>query len=130
MIPREAPSPIVVAPMPEPPKFVLKDVNFEFDKSSLTPSAQAILDDAAGFISGHPGIRYEINGHTDSRGSANYNEGLSARRADSVLNYLESRSVSRSQLDVNAYGESRPIASNDTDAGRAENRRVVLTPIN
>lgn len=130
MVPREAPAPIVVAPTPEPMKFVLKDVNFEFDKSNLTPSAQAILDDAAAYISAHPTIRYEINGHTDSRGSDNYNEGLSARRATSVLDYLESQSVPRSRLDVNAYGESQPIASNDTDAGRAENRRVELAPIN
>ena len=115
--------------MPEPPKFVLNDVNFEFDKSNLTPAAQTILDDAAGFISGHPDVRYQINGHTDSRGSDTYNQALSERRANSVLSYLESNSVSRSQLDMNAYGESQPIASNETDAGRAENRRVELEPI-
>lgn len=123
------PPPPVVEPMPEPPKFVLTDVNFEFDKSNLTPKAQSILDDAASFLSGHPDIRYQISGHTDSRGSDSYNQALSERRVNSVLDYLKARGVSRSQLDVNAYGETRPIASNDTDAGRAENRRVELDPI-
>jgi OOP family OmpA-OmpF porin len=126
-----APPPPMVAPVPEPepPKYVLTDVNFEFDKSNLTPAAQTILDDVASFISGHPAVRYQINGHTDSRGSDNYNQALSERRANSVLEYLESRGVSRSQFDVNAYGESQPVATNETDAGRAENRRVELEPI-
>lgn len=131
MVSQKAPPPPMVAPVPEPepPKFVLNDVNFEFDKSNLTPAAQSILGDVASFLTGHPTVRYEINGHTDSRGSDNYNQALSERRANSVLNYLESRGIPRNQLDVNAYGETRPIASNETDAGRAENRRVVLKPI-
>ncbi len=118
----------MVEPMVVPPKFVLKDVNFEFDKATLTPAAQSILDDAARFISNHPDLRYQVNGHTDSRGSDAYNQALSERRGHSVLDYMVSRGASRDQVDVNGYGESQPIESNDTDAGRAENRRVEIEP--
>lgn len=68
-----------------------------------------------------------IAGHTDSRGSASYNMGLSRDRAYSVANYLTARGVSANRINVVAYGESRPVADNSTDYGRQQNRRVELT---
>ena len=65
-------------------------------------------------------------GHTDSDGSAEYNEGLSARRAQTVHDYLASKGVDVSRMSVRGYGESQPIADNSTAAGKAQNRRVVL----
>ena len=72
------------------------------------------------------GIMFEISGHTDSDGSAEYNEGLSSRRAQTVRDYLASNGVDVSRMTVRGYGESQPIADNATAAGKAENRRVVL----
>lgn len=123
------PPPPVVVVEPVAPKFVLTDVNFEFDRATLTPSALSILDNAATVINEYPGVRYRIDGHTDSIGTQAYNEDLSRRRATRVRDYLERRGVMRERMDVNAYGETRPIAPNDTDVGRAQNRRVEIEPI-
>jgi outer membrane protein OmpA-like peptidoglycan-associated protein len=71
----------------------------------------------------------EVGGHTDSVGSEAYNQGLSERRADAVRDYLMSKGVKASRLTARGYGESRPVASNDTEEGRAENRRVELVVI-
>ncbi len=126
--PTPPPPPVVIAE-PAAPRFALTDVNFEFDKASLTPSASSILDNAAAVINEFPAVRYRIDGHTDSIGSHAYNEDLSRRRASRVRDYLEARGVSRERMDVNAYGETRPIAPNDTAVGRAQNRRVDIEPI-
>ena len=71
-----------------------------------------------------PNLLIEIGGHTDDRGSALYNERLSQARAESVRQYLIGRNVSADQLTAKGYGASQPLADNDTEAGRAENRRV------
>jgi OOP family OmpA-OmpF porin len=71
-----------------------------------------------------PDIRIAVHGHTDSRGSAAYNKDLSLRRARAVVKYLMDKGVSPSRLEAEGFGPSKPIASNDTDAGRATNRRV------
>jgi OOP family OmpA-OmpF porin len=68
----------------------------------------------------------EVAGHTDSVGSEEYNMGLSDRRANSVKDYLISQGITATRLTARGYGESQPVASNDTDAGRAQNRRVEL----
>jgi len=104
----------------------LEGVHFDFDKATLRPEAKAVLDQAAGLLDKHERVVVEVAGHTDSVGSDAYNQGLSVRRADSVKNYLVSKGVNASRLTSRGYGESQPVASNDTDAGRAENRRVEL----
>ena len=71
-----------------------------------------------------PNLLIEIGGHTDDRGSVSYNERLSQARAESVRQYLIGRNVSADQLTAKGYGASQPLADNDTEAGRAENRRV------
>lgn len=121
---QEAPPP---APAPAP-SYVIKGVNFEFDSAKLTPQANAILDEAAAGVKGQPSVHYEVAGHTDSVGSDKYNQGLSNRRAMSVKDALVKRGVPAQQLTTRGYGESNPIASNATAAGRAENRRVEIHP--
>ena len=90
----------------------------------LPPSATGILDDIVLALDAFPEVLIEIAGHTDSHSSATYNQDLSQRRAQSVANYLASQGVDESRLRPNGYGESQPIASNDTADGRAQNRRV------
>ena len=104
----------------------LEGIHFDFDKSTLKPEAMVVLNEAAALLSKHDRVVVEIAGHTDSRGSDKYNQGLSERRANAVKDYLTSKGVKASRLTAKGYGESRPVASNDTDAGRAENRRVEM----
>ncbi|MFG6178816.1 OmpA family protein [Halomonas sp. THAF12] len=105
---------------------VLRDVNFEFDSATLTMGAEGILDGVADKLRANQNVRVRIEGHTDSMGPEGYNKDLSQRRADSVADYLASQGVDRNRMRTIGYGESQPVASNDTDAGRAQNRRVEL----
>jgi OOP family OmpA-OmpF porin len=104
----------------------LEGVHFDFDKATLRPDAIVILNEAAALLQKHERVVVEVAGHTDSKGSEEYNLGLSDRRATAVKDYLTSKGVKASRLSARGYGESRPVASNDTEAGRAENRRVEL----
>ena len=108
---------------------VLEGVNFETNSATLTQASHATLDRVADSLKDSPDVRVEISGHTDSMGSAAHNMQLSASRADSVKRYLVSRGVDDSRLVGKGYGEDRPIADNDTAAGRAKNRRVELNRI-
>lgn len=107
---------------------VLEGVHFEFNSAKLTRNAEAVLDDVADTIKATPGIKLEVAGHTDDVGNARYNQRLSEERARSVVNYLVRQGVPRNRLTAIGYGEAKPIASNATDSGRAENRRVELNP--
>src|SRR5512134_2472377 len=116
------------APPPEPveERIVLRGVNFDFDKSDIRPDAAVILDEAASILNANPGRSVSVAGHTDSVGTDAYNQGLSERRAASVKDYLVGQGVDASRLSTSGFGESNPIASNDTADGRALNRRVEL----
>lgn len=105
-------------------EYKLHGVNFEFDSARLTEESKAILDEALRILQRHPDLKVEIAGHTDSTGSDSYNQGLSQRRAQSVLDYLVGKGANAANLTAKGYGESSPVASNDTKEGRAENRRV------
>jgi OOP family OmpA-OmpF porin len=107
-------------------EIALLGVNFQTNSDRLVPGAENILNDAAATLIKNPTIKVEVAGHTDSDGAAEYNEGLSARRAQTVHNYLASRGVDDGRMSVRGYGESEPIADNSTAAGKAQNRRVVL----
>jgi outer membrane protein OmpA-like peptidoglycan-associated protein len=102
----------------------LPDVLFEFDRAALTQDAKGTVDEIAGVIRKSPNRRISVEGHTDRIGSDSYNQRLSERRAESVAGALERDGVSRSQLSVRGFGKSHPVATNDTAAGRARNRRV------
>ncbi|WP_051218894.1 OmpA family protein [Oceanobacter kriegii] len=104
----------------------LDGVKFESGSANLTPNARTILDDAAAEIVKYPELEIEVAAHTDSQGSAAFNQNLSQKRADSVRQYLIGKGVDASKLTSKGYGEASPIATNDTAAGRAENRRVEL----
>lgn len=105
---------------------VLEGVNFETDSSLLTGSSKPILDGVAKGLKEHHRLKVELQGHTDSTGSAVYNVGLSQRRAQSVRDYLVSQEVPPGQLTAKGYGKTVPVASNATAEGRAKNRRVVM----
>lgn len=107
--------------------YVLKGVNFESNSDRLRPGATEILDEVVATLLKYPEITFEIQGHTDSDGSAAYNEGLSQRRAQTVYDYLASQGVDESRMTARGYGEAQPVADNSTAAGKAENRRVVLS---
>ena len=103
----------------------LKGIYFDFDKSTIKPESRPALEAAAQILNENPTINVEIQGHTDSKGSDSYNLSLSDRRAASVVAYLvQNLGIARSRLTSRGYGESQPIATNDTDEGRALNRRV------
>jgi len=99
-------------------------VLFGFDRSDLTTSAQANLDKLVNVLQKYPDTDIQILGHTDSKGTDEYNQSLSERRASSVASYLSSKNVSSSRLTTKGMGESDPIATNDTEDGRSQNRRV------
>ena len=103
----------------------LNDVHFEFDKATLTPEAQSTLDEAVdALLNSDEVVEVRVEGHTDSIGTEEYNQNLSQRRAESVVDYLTSKGVNGNNLIPVGMGENHPIANNETDAGRALNRRV------
>ncbi len=108
---------------------VLRGVTFEFNKATLTPDAKSILDEVADELNARGDIKVEVDGHTDSRGSDSYNQQLSEGRADAVKAYLAERGIDPSRMTANGFGETQPIADNETDEGRELNRRVELKVI-
>lgn len=104
----------------------LDGVHFDFDKATLKPEAMVVLNEAAALLAKHDRVVVQVGGHTDSMGSEEYNQGLSERRAKAVQDYLVEKGVKASRMSAMGFGESMPVASNDTEAGRAENRRVEL----
>lgn len=103
----------------------LDGVNFEFNKAAIMPESYSILDNAAALLMNHPDMRIEIQGHTDAIGSADYNMKLSYMRANAVRDYLvDMHMISQARMVPMGYGETRPIATNNTEEGRALNRRV------
>ena len=104
----------------------LQGVHFDTDKSTLKSSSITILNSAVKTLGEHGTIRVEVAGHTDSTGSDKYNQALSQRRAKVVYDYLSSHGVSDDRMTWKGYGESQPMATNDTDEGRTQNRRTEL----
>ena len=105
-------------------------VTFGFDSAELTADARSALNEVANVLTQYTDTRVNIAGHTDSTGDASYNQRLSERRAQSVGNYLSQNGVSSMRLNTMGYGANQPVASNATEQGRAQNRRVetTLTP--
>ncbi len=102
----------------------LGDVLFDTGKASLKPGAMRTIDDLAAFMQQHPERRVLIEGYTDSVGSESVNQDLSERRANAVRDALALRNVAFDRVQVHGLGERYPVASNDTSAGRQQNRRV------
>jgi outer membrane protein OmpA-like peptidoglycan-associated protein len=102
-------------------------VTFAFNSSDLNAQFHPVLDKVAGTLGEYNKTVIEVAGHTDSVGSAAYNQQLSERRANSVAAYLGTRGVDRSRMVTIGAGKDHPVASNDTEEGRAQNRRVEIT---
>ena len=104
--------------------FVLKNIFFDFDKSTLVKESFVELDNLVSYLKVNKNLRIEIGGHTDNQGSEAYNETLSLARAKAVYEYLLAKGIKKERLTYKGYGESVPIADNATEEGRATNRRT------
>jgi outer membrane protein OmpA-like peptidoglycan-associated protein len=104
----------------------MSDVLFDTAKYSLRPLAREKLAKVAGIVSGHPGLRLDVEGHTDSVGNDEYNQRLSEQRGESVRDYLTQEGMAVSSVSTRGFGKTQPVASNDTTEGRQLNRRVEL----
>jgi outer membrane protein OmpA-like peptidoglycan-associated protein len=104
----------------------MSDVLFDTAKFSLRPAAREKLAKVAGIVSGHPGLRLDVEGHTDSVGNDSYNQQLSEARGGSVRDYLIEQGMPRTSVSSKGFGKTQPVASNETASGRQENRRVEL----
>ena len=105
------------------------NVTFDHNQSNVKPQFYGVLDRVASTLAEYNQTVINVAGFTDSTGSDTYNQGLSERRASSVAGYLSNKGVSSQRMVIVGHGENMPIASNDTEAGRAQNRRVELTLI-
>jgi len=130
--PPPPPPPPMPAPMPSETskheKLVLRGVHFDFNKSKIRPGDAAILDEAADILKAHSDVNIYVDGYCDAIGSEEYNLKLSQRRADAVGKYLEAKDIPSSRLIPRGFGKTDFVAPNDTDEGRAQNRRVELKP--
>lgn len=117
---------ITLEPIEVNSKMILNNVFFDFDKSDLDSISGLELDKVADLLQKNPTIRIEISGHTDNKGDDKYNLSLSQRRAESVVAYLLQKGIERSRMVAKGYGETQPVAPNDTDENRARNRRTEL----
>jgi len=105
---------------------ITRQVEFAFDSAELTAAGKATLDELSATLTRLKFVSGTVEGHTDNKGTPEYNQGLSERRAKTVADYLEAKGVASHRLAVKGMGESNPIADNSTEEGRAKNRRVVL----
>ena len=102
------------------------NVTFAFDSSAVQPQFRPTLDQVAQTLASYNQTYIDVLGHTDSTGTDAYNQALSERRAQSVADYLSTRGVARARMGIRGYGETQPIASNETEEGRSQNRRVEI----
>jgi len=104
----------------------MSDVLFDTGKSTLRPGAREKLAKVSGVILGHPGLKLEVEGHTDNVGGEEYNQRLSEQRAAAVRDYLVKENIPAASVTVKGFGKTQPVVSNATAAGRQRNRRVEL----
>jgi outer membrane protein OmpA-like peptidoglycan-associated protein len=104
----------------------ISDVLFDFNKYTLKPATREKMAKVAGILLAYPDLKMALEGHTDSVGSDEYNLKLSEQRADAVREYLASQGVPAANITAKGLGKSNPVASNDTAAGRQQNRRVEM----
>ena len=104
----------------------VSDVLFDTGQFTLKPGAREKLAKVAGIVASHPGLKLQVEGHTDSVGAEGYNQTLSDNRARTVREYLVREGIPATDITSRGFGESSPVASNETAAGRQQNRRVEL----
>lgn len=127
-LPEAEPEPVVAPPPPVAPRarVVLRGVNFDFDSAVPVEGSRTVLEVASETLLANPDVRTRVEGHTDSTGPAEYNRDLSRRRAEAVRDMLIEAGVEADRLEVVAFGEDQPLATNETPDGRRINRRVQL----
>lgn len=132
------PPPVAEAPPPEPQKrvevrenkiVINEKIQFELDSAKILPVSHDLLNEVAKVIKEHPQIKkIEIEGHASAEGSDDHNQRLSDKRAKAVMKYLTGEgAIEKKMLSAKGYGETRPIADNETEEGREKNRRVEFT---
>ena len=102
------------------------NLNFEFGTTTLTSESEQTVKDLIAILKAYPSTEARLEGHTDSVGDAEANKKLSQDRADAVKATMTSDGIDESRLSTTGYGQEKPVASNDTDEGRAQNRRLEL----
>ena len=112
------------APVAEKPDYNFSNVQFEFNSGVLKTASFEVLDKIAREMKKDPSVKFVLNGHSSLEGSAAHNMSLSVDRANSVKLYLVNAGVSSGNLSIKGYGATKPVASNDTEEGKALNRRV------
>jgi len=111
-------------------KVIMKNVFFETDHFDLMEESKIELNKLTDLLMKNPAVKIEIGGHTDNVGKHEYNVTLSENRAKSVMTYLLENGISADRLSYKGYGETQPIDSNETEAGRANNRRTEFKVVN
>lgn len=130
VVPVPVPVPVPAPVVEEKSTYVFRNIYFDTNKSNIKAKSEPILDEVAVFLKANPGMRMEVQGHTDSRGSASYNMKLSEARANSVKAFLvKNKGIDESRLTTKGYGLNKPAAANGTKEGWAKNRRVEFAPI-
>jgi hypothetical protein len=109
--------------------WVIMDTLFDYDKDEITPKHYYILNNVVSVLKRNPYMKIEIQGHTCNMGTAAYNQKLSDNRANSIMNYLIKKGIEGRRLSIAGYGFTRPKTTNETEEGRALNRRVELVPV-
>jgi OmpA-OmpF porin, OOP family len=125
------PAPVVVPPPAPAPKPVIiekgrqtLDVKFDFDKATIQKGYNKDIDGLVGVMKQYPDLNVVIEGHTDNVGKAAYNKKLSQKRAEAVMKYMVESGINANRIKAQGFGMDKPIASNETIEGRAQNRRV------
>lgn len=111
------------------PRFVLSGVEFETGKATLLKDSLAKLESVIEYMTHRPSVRIEISGHTDNVGNPKANQILSTKRAEAVRKYLGTKGIAAKRIDAVGYGDTLPIEPNDTEEGRAKNRRIEATEL-
>lgn len=111
-------------PRPAPPPFVLKGITFETNRATVRPESYPQLDIVAEFMRRKRSARVEISGHTDNVGNPKANRSLSQKRAQACRGYLVAKGIDGDRITATGYGDTRPLAPNDSDEGRQKNRRI------
>ncbi|GAB2696598.1 hypothetical protein GCM10027037_20650 [Mucilaginibacter koreensis] len=124
-----AQAPQEAAPAPAAPDYNFSNIQFEFNSAVLKTGSYPVLDHIAAEMKKDNTAKFMLNGHSSTEGTAEHNMALSVERANSVKLYLTNTGVDGSRLTVKGYGETKPIASNNTEEGKAQNRRVEVKVI-
>ena len=119
-------APLLLATLEIGREYKLNDINFESNSYSLDQTAKSVIDEFILYLKDNPALKADIQGHTDNIGNPSDNQRLSHNRAKTVYDFVIANGISASRLSFHGYGEARPIISNDTEEGRAKNRRTVF----